>query len=88
MSTACHIEPFVSFADSVPRALQAVVDDGLLSRQKRIIIKPNLVNSQAPPVTLPVQCVEALIVALQDLGGPRSGLYASLAQLRADVPGQ
>lgn len=67
MSTACHIEPFVSFADSVPRALQAVVDDGLLSRQKRIIIKPNLVNSQAPPVTLPVQCVEALIVALQDL---------------------
>jgi len=67
MSRACHIEPFNSFAESVPRALQAVIDVALLSQQRRIIIKPNLVNSQAPPVTLPVACAEALVKTLKEL---------------------
>lgn len=67
MSATCHIEPFTSFSESVPTALQAVIDAELLSRQKRIIIKPNLVNSQPPPITLPVECTEALVVALQEL---------------------
>lgn len=67
MSHACHIENFTSYSRSVPAATHAVLDANLLSRQRRIIIKPNLVNSQAPPVTLPVECTEALILALRDI---------------------
>lgn len=67
MSNACHIEPFTSFAATVPQAVHAVLDANLLSRQRRILIKPNLVNNQQPPVTLPVECAEALIIALKEL---------------------
>lgn len=65
MSFACHIEPFTDFSSSVERALQAVADPAVIAQQKQILIKPNLVNSQPPPITLPVDCVDALIVSLR-----------------------
>lgn len=71
MSTACHIEPFTDFSESVPKALQAVIDTSLLSRQSILLIKPNLVNNQPPPITVPVECVEALVVALQEITSTR-----------------
>lgn len=65
MPAACHIEPFTSFAESVPRALAAIGAEDVLPRQSRILIKPNLVNASPPPVTLPVAFAEALIDTLR-----------------------
>lgn len=67
MSTACHIEPFTSYAESVPKALGAVTDIEQLTRQKLIIIKPNLVNTQAPPITLPVECAEEVVKFINEI---------------------
>lgn len=71
MSTACHIEQFTSYAESVPKALRAVADIDRLFRQKRIIIKPNLVNTQAPPITLPVECAEEIVKSLKEISPAR-----------------
>ena len=52
---------FSSWQKSVPRLLDAA---GLLKRlnsAKRIIIKPNLVEPQPPPITTPVELVAALV---------------------------
>lgn len=51
---------FRSFAESVPAALDAVGAAPALAEQERILIKPNLVNASPPPVTTPVECVEAI----------------------------
>ncbi|NIQ98490.1 MAG: DUF362 domain-containing protein [Desulfuromonadales bacterium] len=61
MSSACHIESFSSYAESIPRALDAVGAAEVLARQERVIVKPNLVNASPPPITLPVEAAEALI---------------------------
>ncbi|MEK7475940.1 MAG: DUF362 domain-containing protein [Candidatus Coatesbacteria bacterium] len=55
------VVPFVSYAESVPRVLDAAGAASLLSRQNAILIKPNLVEAVPPPVTTPVECVEAVI---------------------------
>ena len=55
--------PFLSFAASVPRALDAA---GLgpalagLEPGRAVMLKPNLVNASPPPVTTPPACVEAV----------------------------
>lgn len=65
MVVAPHIEPCASFAESVPRALAAIGAEEVLARQRRIVIKPNLVNASPPPVTLPVAFTEALVDAIR-----------------------
>jgi len=52
---------FVSFERSVPEALEAVGAAALLAKQKRIIVKPNLLNESPPPTTTPVECVLAVV---------------------------
>lgn len=52
---------FTSYADSVPAALDACGAAGLLRKQKRVLIKPNLVNASPPPVTTPVECCAAIV---------------------------
>ncbi|BBD07314.1 uncharacterized protein DFE_0588 [Desulfovibrio ferrophilus] len=52
---------FESYATSVPRVLDACGAHKVLAEQQRVLIKPNLVNASPPPVTTPVECVEAVI---------------------------
>jgi len=47
----------------VPVLLQAIGAPTILARQKRILIKPNLVNATPPPVTLPAAACLALVKA-------------------------
>lgn len=53
---------FVSFADTVPAALDACGAAALLRKQRRVLIKPNLVNASPPPVTTPAECCEAVLL--------------------------
>ena len=52
---------FSSWKDSVPRLLDAAGLPEKLSTEKRIIIKPNLVEPLKPPITTPVEIVAALV---------------------------
>jgi uncharacterized protein (DUF362 family) len=58
---AVQTVPFVSYEASVPEALEAVQAAPVLAAQKKIMLKPNLVNASPPPITLPVECCEAAI---------------------------
>lgn len=52
---------FSSWKDSVPGLLDAAGLPERLSAEKRIIIKPNLVEPLKPPITTPVEVVAALV---------------------------
>ena len=52
---------FKSYAESVKKALDGIGAKKQLSRQKAILIKPNLVNASSHPVTTPMACCEAVI---------------------------
>ena len=52
---------FVSFERTVPEALEAVGAAKIVARQRRIIVKPNLLNERPPPTTTPVECVLAVV---------------------------
>jgi uncharacterized protein (DUF362 family) len=56
-----YTSKFTSWQESVPRLLDAT---GLLDRvagEKRILIKPNLVEPQKPPITTPVELIAILV---------------------------
>lgn len=61
----CHLEPFDGYAEALPRLLDAIDAGPVLARQEKILIKPNLVNASAPPVTLPAEAVMVLVRWLQ-----------------------
>jgi uncharacterized protein (DUF362 family) len=52
---------FTSYDATVPRVLDAVGAAAVLRQQTTVLLKPNLVNASPPPVTTPVECVEALV---------------------------
>ena len=52
---------FHSYAVSVPEVLEKIGAAEILRRQPRILIKPNLINTDPHPVTTPPACCEALI---------------------------
>jgi len=60
-SDSVAVVPFVSYAQSVAEALNKIGSGEVLNRQKAVLIKPNLVDSLPPPITTPVECIEALI---------------------------
>ena len=60
MNGVAEIE-FVSYAESVPRALDAVGAGEVLRGQRAVLVKPNLVNASPFPVTTAPVCVEAVI---------------------------
>jgi len=60
MSAIAEID-FVSYAASVPEAFDAIGAAEILGRQTAVLIKPNLVNASPPPITTPVECVEAIV---------------------------
>lgn len=51
---------FTSWQESVPRLLDAAGLKKRLASVKKVLIKPNLVGPQNPPVTTPVELVEEL----------------------------
>lgn len=53
--------PFTDHHTSIFQALDAIGARKTLSRQKCILIKPNLVNASQPPITTPPECCAALI---------------------------
>lgn len=55
------VMPFTNYADSIKAALDAVGAGPVLQQQKRIVLKPNLVNDEPHPITTPPECVEAVI---------------------------
>ncbi len=57
---------FTSWDESVPRLLQSTNLLELISQHHTILIKPNLVENIPPPVTTPVELVEAVIDYLQE----------------------
>jgi len=65
MSTACRIVDFTSYAETIPRLLEAIGAAEILAGRRRILIKPNLVNASPFPVTLPVEACAALIAAFR-----------------------
>jgi len=52
---------FVSYAESVSKALDAIGAGEVLGKQTAILIKPNLVNASPFPITTAPECVEAVI---------------------------
>ena len=52
---------FVSYAESVAKALDAIGAPEALKRQTAVLIKPNLVNAAPFPITTSPQCVDAVI---------------------------
>ncbi len=52
---------FVSYDESVPEVLDAIGAGTVLKEQTAVLIKPNLINASLPPITTPVECVEAVI---------------------------
>ena len=52
---------FTSWQESVPRLLDATGLPDRLAAEKKIIIKPNLVEPLKPPITTPVELIAALV---------------------------
>jgi len=67
----CYTADLIDFARSLPEVLDAIHAATLLERQQCILIKPNLVNASPPPITLPVEAVDALIQYIRSCSGAR-----------------
>jgi len=52
---------FVSYAESVPKALDAIGAGEVLREQRAVLIKPNLINASPFPITTAPACVKAVI---------------------------
>ncbi len=50
-----------SYGETVPRILNALGADSVLRHQKRILIKPNLIEARQAPITTDVRCIEAIV---------------------------
>lgn len=57
--------PFASYARSVPLALDLLDAGPVLAKQQAVLVKPNLVNASAYPVTTPVDFCESVILCLR-----------------------
>lgn len=60
MYTVIKVE-FKSYFQSIKKALDLISAKDVLEKQEKIIIKPNLVTDDLPPVTTDVNCVEAIV---------------------------
>ena len=58
--TPLGIVDFCSYEESVPALMELLGAARILGEQKRVVIKPNLVNTSPPPITTPVQLVAAI----------------------------
>lgn len=61
-----YAEQFESYQKSIPDILDAVNVSAVFSRQKHILLKPNLVNTSAFPVTTSPKMCQAVIEYIQN----------------------
>jgi len=61
MDNRCQTCQFQSFSSSLPPLLDSIGAPEILRQQEKILLKPNLVNTTPPPITLPRTAMEALI---------------------------
>lgn len=61
MTDRCRLYEFNSFETSLPELLNRIGAAAVLEQQQRILLKPNLVNTSPPPITLPLAAMETLI---------------------------
>jgi len=59
--TPLSIVDFFTYEKSVPALMEVLGADQILADQKKVVIKPNLVNTSPPPITTPVQLVAAIV---------------------------
>ena len=59
-----HIEHFIDYETSINAICNSFHHE--LINQKKIILKPNLVNESSPPVTTSVNCCDAIVVWLKN----------------------
>ena len=52
---------YTSWKDTVPRLLDAAGLVDKIASEQKVLIKPNLVEPQQPPITTPVELVAALV---------------------------
>jgi len=71
ISTACHACDFAGYEESLPRLLDEIGAAAVFRAQAQILIKPNLVNTSSPPITLPVSAVSALVEYIRDCSKAR-----------------
>ncbi|MCG8339268.1 MAG: DUF362 domain-containing protein [Proteobacteria bacterium] len=55
------IREFSTYRETITAALDEIGADEVLAKERRILIKPNLVNASSHPVTTAVECCEAII---------------------------
>ena len=67
MKSTVYVTGSEQWSGAVDRLFAAAEVAPLLTHVDHILLKPNLVSTQPPPVTTPVALVEALVVALRDL---------------------
>lgn len=60
MNELAEIE-FVSYPESVPKALDTIGAAEVLKKQTGVLIKPNLINASPFPITTAPECIEAVI---------------------------
>jgi uncharacterized protein (DUF362 family) len=57
----CVTVEFESYEASVQEALDRVGAADVLAKQSAVLVKPNLINADPPPVTTPAACVAAVV---------------------------
>ncbi len=60
---------FTTYEESVKAALDAVAAAPALAGQKKVLVKPNLVQATPPPVTTPPACVAAVVDYIRQSSG-------------------
>lgn len=56
-----YIAEFISWEKTVPALLEKSALQKIISQGRRVLLKPNLVNAEPPPVTTPVKLLSAII---------------------------
>ena len=64
-NSTIYTSSFTSWQESVPHLLDASGLPDRLAAEKKILIKPNLVEPRKPPITTPVELVEVLVDYIQ-----------------------
>lgn len=59
--TPLAVVDFCSYSESVFSLMDLLGAGPILASQKRVVVKPNLVNTSPPPVTTPVELVAAIV---------------------------
>ncbi len=62
------IREFTDFQDSVSRVLDDLDFKKAIGTGAKILIKPNCINNSPPPITTPVECCEAIIRYIREIG--------------------